>query len=251
MRYELMRPAALRAAIREGWPVVLPVGVLEYHGEHLPLGVDGLVVEGCLERLEAEMDLLRLPTFWYGAASHAVAGPEGTGTLHVGSDSLGPAARDLFAALLRVGFRNIHFVIHHQTEKFAQGMPTDLAFRLAARQAVLAHLERERGEGWWGRAESADYYEAHAEGTDPFAWITGHPLLGPEEVARYPFDHAGIGETSSMLALAPATVDMALAEGGPWYTATARGATAALGEEGVALALAHLRRVLVRRPAPG
>jgi creatinine amidohydrolase/Fe(II)-dependent formamide hydrolase-like protein len=207
--------------------------------------MDGLVVVRCLERLEAEMDLVALPPFWYGAASYVVEGPEGKGSLHVDSDALVPVARQIFAALLRVGFRNIHFLIHHQTEKFAEGMPTDLAFRLAARQAVFAHLERERGEGWWGRPEAAGYYAEHQAGRDPFGWIKGHPLLTAAAIERYPFDHAGQGETSFMLALCPETVDMAAAEGGPWYTQSASEASAELGEAGVALVLDHLRAVLM------
>ena len=246
MRYELMRPEQVRQAIREAWPVVLPVGVLEYHGEHLPLGMDGLVVTECLARLEVEMDLVVLPTFWYGAASYAVEAPEGKGSLHVDAEALVPVARQVFAALLRVGFRNIHFLIHHQTEKFAEGMPTDLAFRLAARQAVFAHLERERGEGWWGRPEAVGYYAAHQAGEDPFSWIRGHPLLTAEEIARYPFDHAGQGETSFMLALCPDSVDMAAAFDGPWYTRSAGDASTELGEKGVELVLGHLRRALSR-----
>jgi creatinine amidohydrolase/Fe(II)-dependent formamide hydrolase-like protein len=38
MRYELMLSHQLRKAVEEGWPAVLPLGVLEYHGEHLALG---------------------------------------------------------------------------------------------------------------------------------------------------------------------------------------------------------------------
>jgi creatinine amidohydrolase len=47
--------------------------VQEYHGEHLPLGVDLLAVTRCLDRLEAEAphSLILLPAFAYGAASHA------------------------------------------------------------------------------------------------------------------------------------------------------------------------------------
>ncbi len=246
MRYELMRPAQLRTAIAEGWPAVLPVGVLEYHGEHLPLGVHGLVVAECLARLETEMDLVILPPFWYGAASYAVEAPEGTGSLHVDAEALVPVARQLYAALLRVGFRNIHSLIHHQTENFVAGMPTDLAFKLAARQAIFAHLERERGEGWWGRPDAADYYAQHATGDDPFNWIKAHPLLTPEAIRRYPFDHAGQGETSFMLELCPDTVDMAALAEGPWYTRTAAKASAQLGAEGVSLVLDQLRQVLGR-----
>src|SRR3712207_7275867 len=40
--------------------------------------------------------------FWYGAASYAVAGPEGTGSLQVDAEALVPVVRQLFAALLRV-----------------------------------------------------------------------------------------------------------------------------------------------------
>lgn len=44
MRYELMLPHQIRTAIDENWPVILPLGVLEYHGEHLAVGMDTLVV---------------------------------------------------------------------------------------------------------------------------------------------------------------------------------------------------------------
>ncbi|EYD75633.1 hypothetical protein Rumeso_02720 [Rubellimicrobium mesophilum DSM 19309] len=95
-----------------------------------------------------------------------------------------------------------------------------------------------------GRPEAAGYYAEHAAGRDPFGWIKGHPLLTPEAMARYPFDHAGQGETSFMLALCPETVEMAEAADGPWYTRSAEDASAELGEAGVALVLDHLRRVL-------
>ena len=150
MRYELMLPHQIRTAIDAHWPVVLPLGVLEYHGEHMAVGMDTLAVTGILEILESETNLVILPPFYYGAASYAVEPPERTGTLHVDAEALLPVAKAMFTGLLRIGFRNIHVVIHHQTENFAVGMPTDLAFKFAARQAIFAFLERRRGEGWWG-----------------------------------------------------------------------------------------------------
>ena len=240
MRYDRMRPARIAAAITDGTPVVLPIGVMEYHGGHLPAGVDMLVVTETLARLGDTV--ITLPPFAYGAASHAVAGP-GSGTLHLDATVFLPTAEALFAALLTTGFRNIHGVIHHQTENFVQGMPTDLTFRLAARNAIFRHLERERGPGWWGSAAMQDYYAQAAAGDDPFNWIRIHPLF--PRGADFPFDHAGIGETALMLALAPDTVDMAcVQDGGHWYTQGAEQATAVLGEKGVQIALAHLRGVL-------
>ena len=240
MRYERMRPSQIRDAIARGLPFVLPIGVQEYHGEHLPLGMDLLAVTCALDRLEGQAEIVILPPFAYGAASYAVAGPEG-GTVHVDAGAILPFAQALFAGLLRVGLRNIHGVIHHQTENFAQGMPTDLAFRLAARQAVFAHLEATRGEGWWGGAGMAGYYEGAED--NPFNWISIHPLLPPG--ADYVFDHAGRGETALMLALAPETVDMGkMVANDRWYTATAPLASVAEGEKGVAIIMAHLRQVL-------
>ncbi len=243
MRYERLTPHHLRAAIAANTPLVMAIGVQEYHGEHLPLGVDLLAVTCCLDRLDAEapQSLIILPPFAYGAASHAVAGPL-SGSLHVDAQSFLPMTQALFAALLKVGFRNIHGIIHHQTENFAQGMPTDLAFRLAARQAVFAHLEATNGEGWWGAPGMDTYYLGHAEGENPFNWISIHPLMPPEVTDHFPFDHAGEGETALMLALAPETVDLArMAENTTWYTQTAPKATKAQGEAGVEIILKHLK----------
>jgi len=244
MRYELMLPHQIRRAIGENWPVVLPLGVLEYHGEHMAVGMDTIAVIEALNDIEREIDIVILPPFYYGAASYAVEPPEGNGSLHVDAATLAPLAQSMFTGLLRIGFRNIHFFIHHQSENFGAGMPTDLAFKFAARQATFAFLERERGEGWWGREGMADYYAQHEAGDDPFNWIKGHPLMTPEIIAQYPFDHAGIGETSLMLAMRPDAVDMGRLDDAKWYAASAREATAELGAEGRRLIAEHLRQAL-------
>jgi creatinine amidohydrolase/Fe(II)-dependent formamide hydrolase-like protein len=244
MRYELMLPREIRAAIDERWPVVLPLGVLEYHGEHLAVGMDTLAVTGCLEILEKEADLVILPPFTYGAASYAVQPPERTGTLHVDAEALLPLAKAMFTGLLRIGFRNIHLVIHHQTENFMSGMPTDLAFKLAARQAIFAFLEAERGEGWWGAKSMADYYAQQSTGDDPFNWIKAHPLMTASAMEGYPFDHAGQGETSLLMALRPEGVDTSRISEDEWYSRSAREASLELGMKGRERILAHLRQAL-------
>jgi creatinine amidohydrolase len=240
-QFARLRPHQLQAAIAAGTPIVLPIGVMEYHGQHLPAGVDLLAVTEVVDRLGDAV--ITLPPFAYGAASHAVAGPDGTGTLHIDAGAVLPMAEGLFSALLQAGFRNIHGVIHHQTEGFDQGMPTDLAFRLAGRNAIMRFLEATRGPGWWGDRAMQDYYADQARAADPFNWIRIHPLF--PKGAAFPFDHAGKGETSLMQALAPETVDIArVHDGGHWYTEDATGASPDLGDTGVQIALAHLRQVL-------
>jgi creatinine amidohydrolase len=238
-----MLPHQIRSAIAEGWPVVLPLGVLEYHGEHMAVGMDTIAVVKILEILEAERDLVILPAFYYGASSYAVEPPEGNGSLHVDAARLFPFAEAMFTGLLRIGFRNIHVVVHHQTENFARGMPTDLAFKFAARQAIFAFLEKERGEGWWGDEKMADYYTQAAAADDPMSWIQAHPLMTPETMAGYPFDHAGRGETSLMMALCPEGVDLAKLSDQKWYTRSAGDASAEFGRQGRDRILARLREI--------
>jgi len=245
MRYELMLPSQIRQAIAANWPVVLPLGVLEYHGEHMAVGMDTLAVTRMLDLIEAELPLVILPPFYYGAASYAVEKPEGNGSLQVGGRALAPFGEDLFYSLLRVGFRNIHAIIHHQTENFAAGMPTDLAFKTAGRQAIFRFLEERHGEGWWGNEASANYYADHAAGANPFNWVQVHPLMSPDILERYPFDHAGEGETSLMMALCPEAVDMArMGDNTGWYTASAAEASAELGKKGAEMILERLRKLL-------
>ena len=152
MKYLHMRPEHIRKAIQENIPVVLPLGVIEYHAEHLPVGVDYFVVEQVLDIVEksAPDKVVILPPFYYGTATLAVADPANNGTVSVSQEKLIPVAEDIFKGLLQVGFRNIHCFIAHQTEGFNQGMPTDLAFRFAARKVIFDYLQETAGIGWWG-----------------------------------------------------------------------------------------------------
>jgi creatinine amidohydrolase len=90
----------------------------------------------------------------------------------------------------------------------------------------------------------ASYYAKQAVGDDPFNWIKGHPLLNAEAIRKYPFDHAGQGETSLLMALCPEGVDMKRLSARKWYTRSAKQASAKLGAKGRDLILAHMRQVL-------
>jgi len=230
MQYLEMRPHQIREAIEKNTPVIIPVGVIEYHGEHLPLGVDTFVAIENIKRVETKHpDLIVMPPFYYGTASYAVAAPEKNGTVSCDSKRVMEMAEEIFYGLLRVGFRNIHVTLAHQTEEFEQGMPTDLAFRFAARRAIFRWLDKDPGEGWWGTEKFADYYSGD---NNPFAWIQVHPprALTPEIAAQFPGDHAGKQETSETLWMYPQCVDMDRIDDNLWYCREAHGATKEHGD---------------------
>ena len=217
MQYLKMLPFQLREAIEKNTPVILPLGVIEYHAEHLPLGVDCFTCLESIDRLEKKHpEVIVLPPFCYGSASYAVAKPEGNGTVHVDSEHVLKVAEDIFRSLLRVGFRNIHGYIAHQHEEFVQGMPTDLAFRFAARRVIFEFLEKNTGEGWWGTEKFSAYY---SEDNNPFNYIRIHPCLpAPERYHEFPVDQAGKNETSITLASHPETVHMDKLDNSIWYS---------------------------------
>lgn len=69
----LTKPEALERA-RAGAVGLLPVGALEQHGDHLPLGTDALVAETvCVQGAErARRDALVAPALWSGYSPHHV-----------------------------------------------------------------------------------------------------------------------------------------------------------------------------------
>ena len=111
-----------------------------------------------------------------------------------------------FRSLLRVGLRNIYGCIANQHEEFVHGMPSDLAFRLAARCVIFEFLKNNTGEGWWGTEKFSIYY---SEDNNPFNYIQIHLCLpAPERYHEFPVDHVGKNETSITLAPHPETVHM-------------------------------------------
>lgn len=87
---------------------VIPLAAMESHGPHLPLGTDGLIVEGILDRAETlatgARNYLRLPLLWLGAsAEHA----DHTGTLSQEPEQLIAQIVDIGAGLAKCGVRRV------------------------------------------------------------------------------------------------------------------------------------------------
>lgn len=62
LRLKEMSSAEVRAAFAARPTLIVPVGTLEHHGPHLPLGCDTLVVERLADELSAEFGVVCAPT---------------------------------------------------------------------------------------------------------------------------------------------------------------------------------------------
>ncbi len=119
----------LERRIRENPLVIVPVGALEAHGPHLPLGADQIQAEATADALAERIGALVAPTLPYGNCSGTRPFP---GTVSVSLGSLSRIMRELVEELARTGFRRVLVLSGHA----AQGHMA--ALREGAEEAVRA-----------------------------------------------------------------------------------------------------------------
>jgi len=121
MLWAELRPDALTALIRERPLAIWPIGALEWHGPHLPLGLDGMTAESFAACLQERVGGVRLPVLWHPITTlpHPFSLDIPAGTF---SDLFCATAR----GLARAGICTVAVVTGH----YAQGHSLEL-FRLA------------------------------------------------------------------------------------------------------------------------
>ena len=155
--------------------VILPVGALEAHGPHLPLGADQIQAEATALALADRVDALVAPTVPYGSAPGARRFP---GTISLSIAQLEVHVAGVLSELARSGVKRILVLSGHGERGHMA------ALREAADSAMQAHPGV--------RIVVLCDYEFVYE------------LRGTEAPASD--GHAGLLETSRVLALAPETV---------------------------------------------
>ena len=231
-------PKEAEQAKKERWPILIPVGTMEYHSTHCPFGCDGLVAKGIADKIAERIDCVVYPPIWYGVASYAVAGPE-KNTVHVDCDTFEAYVYCILKSLFAAGFnRNIYFVIAHQTEDYN---PTELACMKAARKLIFEYLEETIGTGWWGDNKNKAFYETMTGGDNPWNWVrviaggAARPVGVPSINIG---DHAGKYECSDLEYLFPGSIKLdRLKDSDDWFAETAVEMSAEQGKERVERAM--------------
>jgi creatinine amidohydrolase len=182
-RYAELRPEELESAMARNPLAVLPWGALEWHGPHLPLGLDGLVAERFCERLAEAADAVLLPTTWWPMTTlpHRFS-------LQISTATARALWREMIDELARAGFTTICIVTGH----YAQGHEMELY--AVANEAMDRHTQL--------RVICASPLE---------------PMMAPAQL-----DHAGLHETAQLLAIRPELVHLEdFVEGTPAATRAA------------------------------
>lgn len=240
VRYQMLRPAEV-VARRTAKPIAyVPLGNLEWHGVHNPLGADTLQAEGLAIRAAQIGGGLAFPPLWYGenrleALVEATAPDrariaEGMG---LPPENFTPARFPFSPAEQTFAYQRLlwHILAEVESLGFQVGVLVAGHYPLVdhALAAVQTYNQRGRGPGAM------------------LAWACVDHLLVRD---RYPQsgDHGGAWETSHLMHLHPDTVDLSLLppEGEPVvgvgsHTPPQR-STAALGRE----TLEHAAEVLAQ-----
>ena len=114
--------------------VILPVGALEEHGPHLPLGTDTFHALELARRVAQRRPVVVAPPLFYGMCRSTREHP---GTVSLSGDSLRSLLVDLGREFHRQGWRNLIFLSGH-----AGG--THMGALLEAAETLLAELPQAR-----------------------------------------------------------------------------------------------------------
>ena len=155
--------------------LILPVGALEAHGPHLPLGADLLQAEATADALAERLDALVAPGLAYGVCPGTRRFP---GSVSRSLEGLAREVREILGEFFRQGFRRMLVLSGHG----------DLGHMAALREGARQAAEDHPG---LAIAVLCDYeFVYELRGT-----------LAPADDG-----HGGLLETSRVLALAPARV---------------------------------------------
>ena len=150
--------------------VLIPVGSIENHGKHMPLGTDTLIPDRIVELLEEKCDVMIAPTSPYGATDNIYGCP---GTITIGTDGLIMILTKIVDCLYRYGFRK--FIILNGHGGNCKAIEA-VGMYLHKKGAWLANLN------WW--------------------------LMVGELRPEWKGGHGGAEETAGVMAVDPSLVDM-------------------------------------------
>ncbi len=181
--------------------VIVPVGSLEQHGHHLPLGVDTILAEAIAERVAHRTGALVAPSIAYGYKSQprTGGGDHFAGTTGLDGATLTAILKDVIRQLARHGAKRVAIVDGHFENEMFLTEAVDLALRELARDGISDT-----------RVVKLRYFEEVPDETIRLLW--------PEDYPGMALEHAALMETSMMLHVAPELVHLAVAPEEPAAT---------------------------------
>lgn len=145
--------------------LIIPVGALEQHGPHLPLGTNALIGAAIAAALSERYEILQAPTMQYGVNLRTGRAYAGTATLS--QKTLHRALNELLAAWEDHGVREFILITAHRHEPHLDALATLITSRARVRVVsvwdvdIADLLERQPGPLHGGEAETSVMLHLH------------------------------------------------------------------------------------------
>jgi creatinine amidohydrolase len=133
---------------QETGPILIPVGSVEQHGLHLPVGTDSMVAIKLAEEAAQSSNAIVTPPLWFGWSPHHLALP---GTISIRAEVLIELIYDVFASLATHGCNRFIVINGHRMVNvpWLQIAAERAQRQLDVRVAIFdpAYMSKELGEG--------------------------------------------------------------------------------------------------------
>ncbi len=123
MNYQDLTMQEVKENISEYKLAILPIGAIEAHGAHLPLGTDNFLARAISEKVAAKTSAVLLPTLPYGQVWGLENFP---GSINISNESLISFIYDIGVSLIRQGFKKFAVINGH--------IGNEVAIKIAARK---------------------------------------------------------------------------------------------------------------------
>lgn len=134
-RLKELTPPEVAAILKNDPRLLVPVGCLEPHGAHLPVGCDSIIVDRLADDLSALSGVLRAPTVEYGV--NAPASNPATGAAGVRKKTLHRLLNDLVAAWEECGVDELILLTAHAFDPHQEALATVITARARVRVVDL------------------------------------------------------------------------------------------------------------------
>ncbi|MDO8684488.1 MAG: creatininase family protein [Armatimonadota bacterium] len=187
--YEELTPKEFLARLEQAPIAYVPLGTLEWHGEHLPLGSDGIQSQGFMIELAERVGGIVLPMLFLGPESYKII--DGKEYFHMDmSPTVGPEPRQMPGSAHRIGWNLFAQILENVISRLKR----------AGFKIIVAHghgpstgVMRSNLEKWSKKYDVQLFHCWRDDESDGLGIQT---------------DHAAANETSLVMALRPDLVQM-------------------------------------------
>ncbi len=164
--------------LKEKKSIIVPIGVIEQHGHHLPLNTDALIATHLAKMIGEKTDILVAPTMY-----ESFSGGACKGTINISPATMSLVISDRLISLVNQGFRNFYLFLCHGGSENARAL--DNAIKMLLRSnSMFENVMIALLPVWKFDSKKIGWSKAVAEGDYHAGWLETSIVMAlePENV---------------------------------------------------------------------